>query len=169
MQDQATRAGILTAIANSGPLPYMLDLGHQAREEAHSIAAELLCDLGERAMRPKRQPGRLARFARTAARHPLSTGRTCVHAAKMLPTVRKALPWWVWPILGLATAVKMLPLDFGADETLFAVAFLLILWQRPGLLEALYREASTGKPARCQCAKHAKWNGGQKARKAAAR
>ena len=160
-QDQATRAAVLTAIANSGPLPYMLDLGHQAREEAHSIAAELVCDLGERAMaRQNRQRGegaaRLRRFARALRQHPLTTARTCVHAAKLLPTVRKALPWYVLPIVILATLVKCLPLDFGADETLFAIAFALVLWKRPGLLDALYREAQSGKPARCQCSRHAR-------------
>ena len=161
MTPQQERAAILTAIANSAPLPYLLDLGSQVREEAHSLAAEAICAIGERSMRPKRRPGRLARFARTAAHHPITTGRTCVHAAKMLPTVRHALPWYVWPVLGLAAAVKCLPLDFGLDETLFAIAFALVLWQRPGLLEALYHEAASGKPARCQCARHT--------RKAAAR
>jgi hypothetical protein len=81
--------------------------------------------------------------------------RTCVRAAKLLTTVHQAVPRYVWPILGLAALVKCLPLDFGADETLFAIAFALIAWRRPGLLKALYREAQEGKPARCQCERHA--------------
>ena len=77
-----------------------------------------------------------------------------MHAAKLLPTVRRAVPWYVWPVLALASAVKCLPLDFGTDEALFVLAFLLILRARPGLLEALYHEAQAGKPAPCQCARH---------------
>ena len=156
MNPQQERAAVLTAIANGAPLPYLLDLGSRAREQAHTVAAEAVCAIGERSMRPRRHPGRLARFARSAARHPLRTGRTCVHAAKLLPTVRHALPWYVWPIVVLAALVKCLPLDFGADETLFAIAFALVLWKRPGLLEALYHEAQAGKPASCQCARHAR-------------
>jgi len=77
--------------------------------------------------------------------------RTCVHAAKLLPTVRRAIPAYVWPILGLAMLAKCMPLDMGTDEALFALAFALIAWRRPGLLKALYREAQAGKPARCAC------------------
>jgi len=79
---------------------------------------------------------------------------TCVHAAKYLPTVRRALPWYVWPLLAIALAVKALPVDFGVDEALLAVAFALIAWRRPGLLRALYREARAGKPAPCRCPRH---------------
>jgi hypothetical protein len=114
----------------------------------------------------------VARFARVATHHPVTTARTCVHAAKLLPTVWRALPVWVLPLVGLAAAVKCLPVDFGADETLFAAAFVLILWARPGLLEALYREAQAGRPARCQCPRHAKKEtdtGGKSHRKAEAR
>ena len=100
------------------------------------------------------QAGRLRRFARSVRAHPVTTARTCVRAVKLLPTVRRAVPAYVWPVLGLAAAVKCLPLDMGADETLFAVAALLILWRRPGLLEALYREAQAGKPVRCSCGRH---------------
>jgi hypothetical protein len=74
---------------------------------------------------------------------------TCVHAAKYLPTVRRAVPWYIWPLLAMASAVKALRVDFGADEALFAAAFVLIAWRRPGLLRALYREAQAGKPAPC--------------------
>jgi hypothetical protein len=81
--------------------------------------------------------------------------RTCTHAAKLLPTVRRAIPWYVWPILAVAAVVKCFPLDFGTDEALFAVAFALIAWRRPGLLKALYREAQAGKPAPCGCRRHA--------------
>jgi hypothetical protein len=70
---------------------------------------------------------------------------TCVHAARYLPTVRRAVPWYVWPLLAVASAVKALPVDFGVDEALFAVAFALIAWRRPGLLRALYHEAQAGK------------------------
>jgi hypothetical protein len=80
---------------------------------------------------------------------------TFVHAAKYLPTVRRALPWYIWPLLAIASAVKALPVDFGVDEALFAAAFALIAWRRPGLLRALYREAQAGKPAPCRCARHA--------------
>ena len=150
MQDQTTRAAVSTAIAQYPSMtaaPFTLA---GLAWHADTAAATLLCDLGERSMRP-RQRSRLARFARTLAAHPLVTARTCVHAAKMLPTVRKALPWYTWPILGLAAIVKCFPLDMGTDEALFCVALLLVLWRRPGLLEALYREASSGKPAWCQC------------------
>ena len=82
--------------------------------------------------------------------------RACVHAAKLLPTVRRAIPWYCQAIIVIAALVKCLPLDMGADEALFTLAALLIAWRRPGLLKALYREASSGKPARCQCAQHAK-------------
>jgi hypothetical protein len=44
--------------------------------------------------------------------------------------------------------------DFGVDEVLFALAFALIAWRRPGLLRALYREAQAGKPAPCRCPRH---------------
>ena len=77
--------------------------------------------------------------------------RTCTRAAKYLPAVRRAVPWYVWPILGLAALIKCMPFDGGTDEALFALAFALIAWRRPGLLKALYREAQAGKPARCAC------------------
>jgi len=85
------------------------------------------------------------------ARRAVRFARTCVRAAKLLPSVHQAVPRYVWPILALAAVVKCMPLDFGADETLFAVAFALIAWKRPGLLKALYREAQAGKPVRCEC------------------
>jgi hypothetical protein len=94
---------------------------------------------------------RAARFAWWAATHPVTFGRTATRAAKLLPTVRHAIPRWIWPILGLAALVKCLPLDFGADETLFAVALVLIAITRPGLIPALWAEASAGKPAFCRC------------------
>jgi len=81
---------------------------------------------------------------------------TCVHAAGYLAAVRRAVPWYVWPLLAIASAVKALPVDFGVDEALFAAAFALIAWRRPGLLRALYREAQAGKPARCRCPRHAR-------------
>ena len=65
---------------------------------------------------------------------------TCIHAAKYLPTVRSAVPWYIWPLLAVASAVKAMPVDFGVDEVLFA----LIAWRRPDLLRALYREAQAG-------------------------
>lgn len=80
--------------------------------------------------------------------------RTCVRAAKLLTTVHQAVPRYVWPVLGLAALVKCLPLDMGMDEALFAIAFALIAWRRPGLLKALYREAQSGKPVRCSCERH---------------
>ncbi len=69
MQDQVTRAGLMTAIAHGGTLTALpFTLAALAREEAHSRIAEAVCDLGEKAMRPKlRTQGRLARFARSAA------------------------------------------------------------------------------------------------------
>ena len=58
------RAPYLTAIAHSGSLTGLpFTLAAAIREEAHTIAAELVCDLGERSMRPhreKRQRGRSA-------------------------------------------------------------------------------------------------------------
>ena len=152
MQDQATRAAVLTAIAQPhSPAPSFADLAAWATWNAHTIAGE--ARTGEAAMKP---PSRVRRFGRALRQHPITTARTCVHAAKLLPTVRKALPWYVLPIVVLAAAVKMLPLDFGTDEALFAIAFALVLWRRPGLLEALYREAQSGRPAKCQCARHAR-------------
>ena len=94
---------------------------------------------------------RAARIWRVIKAHPLRTAKTTFHAAKMLPAVWRALPWYVLPIVALAALVKCLPFDGGADETLFAGAFVLVLWRRPGLLEALYHEAASGKPAPCQC------------------
>jgi hypothetical protein len=73
--------------------------------------------------------------------------RTCTRAAKLLLTVRAAVPRYVWPILALAAIVKCIPFDCGTDEALFCLAFALIAWRRPGLLTALYREAAAGKPA----------------------
>jgi hypothetical protein len=57
---------------------------------------------------------------------------TCLHAAKYLPTVRRAVPWYIWPLLAVASAVKALPVDFGVDEVLFTLAFALIAWRLPG-------------------------------------
>ena len=39
---------------------------------------------------------------------------TCVHAASYLPTVSRALPWFIWPLLAVASAAKAMPVDFGA-------------------------------------------------------
>jgi hypothetical protein len=80
---------------------------------------------------------------------------TCLHAAKYLPTVRRAVPWYIWPLLAVASAVKALPVDFGVDEVLFTLAFALIAWRRPGLLRALYREAQAGKPSPCDSQRRA--------------
>ena len=90
-----------------------------------------------------------------AARRAISFVAACVHAAKYLPTVRRALPWYIWPLIAVAVAVKALPVDFGVDEMLFTLAFAVIAWRRPGLLRALYREAQAGKPAPCRCPLHA--------------
>lgn len=155
---QQERAALLTAWAqepSSTSLPPIL--ASIADWPAYNTAA-----MG--AVAPGCEPSRLARFGRSLARHPIVTARTCGHAAKMLPTVRRALPWYVLPIVILAAAVKCLPLDFGADEALFAVAFALVLWKRPGLLEALYREAQAGRPAPCSCERH---GGSRRAREAA--
>jgi hypothetical protein len=96
-----------------------------------------------------------ARDVVRAARHAMLFVVTCVHAAKYLPTVRRAVPRYIWPLLAVASAVKALPVDFGVDEMLFTLAFALIAWRRPGLLQALYREAQAGKPAPCRCPRHA--------------
>ncbi|HEY2079387.1 MAG TPA: hypothetical protein VGH53_23915 [Streptosporangiaceae bacterium] len=96
-----------------------------------------------------------ARDVVRAARHAMLFVVACVHAAKYLPTVRRAVPWYIWPLLAVASAVKALPVDFGVDEALFTLAFALIAWRRPGLLRALYREAQAGKPAPCRCPRHA--------------
>ena len=95
-------------------------------------------------------PHHLARAARLSMVFLVS----CVQAAKYLPTVRRAVPWYIWPLLATALAVKALPVDFGVDEALFAAAFALIAWRRPGLLRALYREVQAGKPPRCRCPRH---------------
>lgn len=73
--------------------------------------------------------------------------KTCVRAAKYLRTVRRAVPWYAWPILAIGTAIKMLPVDFEIDEALYLLAALLIAWRRPRLLKALYREAQAGRQA----------------------
>jgi hypothetical protein len=96
-----------------------------------------------------------ARDVVRAARHAMLFVVACVHAAKYLPTVRRAVPWYIWPLLAVDSAVKALPVDFGVDEMLFTLAFALIAWRRPGLLRALYREAQAGKPAPCRCPRHA--------------
>lgn len=159
MHDQTMQAAALAAIANGSVMPFA------------SLPAGVMIAPAPR--KPNRRPGAIPELARKAARgaqlirwaaaHPaqarrraVTFARTCVRAAKYLPTVRRAVPWYVWPVLGLASAVKCMPLDFGADETLFAIAFALIAWRRPGLLKALYREAQAGKPARCQCGQHAR-------------
>ena len=143
MHDQTTRAAHLAAIAqHPSPAPTFAEVGSwMVWSTAHLAAA---CEAPEPASgSEERTPALVVRGWRFA--------RTCVHAAKLLPTVRRAVPWYCWPILGLAAAVKCLPLDFGTDEALFAIAFALIAWRRPGLLKALYREAQAGKPATCRC------------------
>jgi hypothetical protein len=65
-------------------------------------------------------------------------GRTC----RYLWTVRAAIPLPVRLLLGLAMAVKCLPLDFGADETLTILAVLLLNKLRPGLVKACWRAAA---------------------------
>jgi len=74
---------------------------------------------------------------------------TAMKAAKYLPTVRKAVPAYVWPLLGLALLIKLVPIDFGIDEALLAICFALIAWRRPGLLKALWREAQYEMELKC--------------------
>ena len=105
----------------------------------------------------------LAAIARSA-RHPIQTARTAARAGKLLLPAWRAVPWYVWPVLGVAAVVKCFPLDMGTDEALTALALGLIAWRRGGradtsrgprrycLVTALWREAQTGKPAYCQCA-----------------
>lgn len=64
-------------------------------------------------------------------------GRT----ARYLWTVRAAIPWPVRVILGVAMALKCLPVDFLADETLTVVAAVILQRTRPGLLKACVRAA----------------------------
>src|SRR5260370_36694010 len=64
-------------------------------------------------------------------------GRTC----RFLWTVRAAIPWPVKILLVVAMAVKCLPLDFGVDETLTAIAVVILHWMRPGLMRACWRAA----------------------------
>ena len=73
---------------------------------------------------------RIARFVMTA-------GRTC----RYLWAVRAAIPWPVKVMLAVAMAIKCLPLDFGVDETLTALAVLILNKVRPGLMKACYRAA----------------------------
>lgn len=96
-----------------------------------------------------------ARDITRGARQAMLFVLTCARAAKYLPTVRRAVPWYIWPLLAVASAVKAVPVDFGVDELLFTLAFVLIAWRRPGLLRALYREAQAGKPVPCRCPRHA--------------
>lgn len=84
----------------------------------------------------------------------LFLGGQIVRMAKLLPTVARAVPRYVWPIFAAAALIKCFPLDFGIDETLFVVGLALIVRKRPGLVRVLWREASAGKAARCACPKH---------------
>jgi hypothetical protein len=73
---------------------------------------------------------RLARWAVTAG-----------HTARYLWAVRAAIPWPVKVILAVAMALKCLPLDFLADETLTVIAAVILNRTRPGLLKACLRAA----------------------------
>jgi hypothetical protein len=66
-----------------------------------------------------------------------TAGRTC----RFLWTVRRAIPWPVRLILGVAMAVKCLPLDMGVDEFLALVAVVLLNVMRPGLMRACWKAA----------------------------
>ena len=61
--------------------------------------------------------------------------------ARYLWTVRAAIPWPVRVILAVAMALKCLPVDFLADETLTVVAAVILQRTRPGLLKACVRAA----------------------------
>jgi hypothetical protein len=67
----------------------------------------------------------------------ITAGRAC----RYLWTVRAAIPWPVKVILAVAMALKMMPLDFMADETLTAVAVLVLNRMRPGLVRCCWRAA----------------------------
>ena len=64
-------------------------------------------------------------------------GRTC----RYLWTARAAIPWPVKVLLGLAMAIKCLPLDFGTDELLTVLAVLLLNRLRPGLVKVCWQAA----------------------------
>jgi hypothetical protein len=65
-------------------------------------------------------------------------GRTC----RYLWTARAAIPLPVRLLLGLAMAVKCVPLDFGADEALTVLAVVLLNRMRPGLVKTCWRAAA---------------------------
>src|SRR5258707_248530 len=74
---------------------------------------------------------------RKVARWIAVAGRTC----RFLWTVRAAIPWPVKILLVVAMAVKCLPLVFGVDESLTAIAVVILHWMRPGLMRACWRAA----------------------------
>jgi hypothetical protein len=76
-------------------------------------------------------------YAARAARFVVTAGRAC----RYLWTVRAAIPWPVKVILAVAMVVKCCPLDMGLDETLTAVAVLVLNRTRPGLVRACWRAA----------------------------
>lgn len=66
-----------------------------------------------------------------------TAGRTC----RYLWAVRAAIPWPVRVMLALAMIIKCLPVDFGIDETITALAVIILRRMRPGLMRACVRAA----------------------------
>jgi len=81
--------------------------------------------------------GRSLRAGRRFAHWAAVAGRT----ARYLWAVRAAIPWPVKVILAVAMALKCMPLDFLADETLTLIAAVILNRTRPGLLKACFRAA----------------------------
>ena len=78
---------------------------------------------------------------REAARHPVRTVKTAGRTCRYLWAVRAAVPWPVKVILAVAMVLKCMPADFLMDETLTAIAVLILQKTRPGLMKACYRAA----------------------------
>lgn len=76
--------------------------------------------------------------AKAVIRWASQAARTC----RYLWTCRAAIPWPVKALLAMAMVIKCLPLDFGVDEALTAIAVLLLQRFRPGLIRACWQAAS---------------------------
>lgn len=82
-----------------------------------------------------------ARRACAAIRFAWTERAVLIRTAKYLGTCRKAVPWYLKALAVAALAMKCMPLDFGLDETLFAVIGLLLYRRQRMLLRACWHAA----------------------------
>lgn len=79
------------------------------------------------------------------------TAKVATAAAKLLFSVRAALPWWLRWLAIVTVAVKVvtapLPVDGGVDEFLMLVTLLLLWWRRRVLVRACWHEAKGAVPS----------------------